>query len=137
MYSLRYIFDVSPVMLLLRYISCGASLMHRPCIACNACGASAPPESASHAPLINRLLSVCSTNWYLFPSQPVSASIEPIISTKTAICQLKKSLFRVFCATILLRPGNTSHFHTIRGLPYRWQTPHHSPPQTCEVARQR
>ena len=90
MYSLRYIFDVSPVMLLLRYISCGASLMHRPCIACNAYSASAPPESASHAPLINRLLSVCSTNWYLFPSQPVSASIEPIISTKTAICQLKK-----------------------------------------------
>ena len=44
-------------------------------------------ESAFHAPLINRLLSVCSTNYYFFPSKPVYASIIFIIATEKLICQ--------------------------------------------------
>ena len=47
--------------------------------------------NASHAPLINRQLSVCSTNRYLFSSQPLfMLQLRFIIAMEGSECQLSK-----------------------------------------------
>ena len=68
-------------------------------------------QSAFHAPLINRLLSVCSTNYYFFPSKPLYASITFIIDVGKMICQWLFSAVTLFLKTII--SASTYYLHNI------------------------